>query len=434
MVFRRPENGSSTPLHGNPPRRWKPRRVLYLCPNPRRAGAEQVTALCIRHHDRARWEPSIYFFSDGPLVAEMRGEGVRCHLPEEGRERPRLRNPVSFLSEVGALRRLILSEKIELVHSVMGYAHLFGGPAARLAGVPELWFQHGPTGWLDWLTGRVPTHALLVNSRHTELRQARYHASARRIARVPLGVEPRPPLALPEGGPEGGPEIRSERQAEQARAIRSRFPEDTVVFSLIGRVTRAKGHLLLVEAAERVIREGERAGFVVVGAPFRGEDEAFLAELLAAIRERRLEPFFHFTGHLSPPDPALWASDALVSCSLAPEGFGLTLVEAMMQARPVIAPRAGGSIEIVSAPDTGLLYEPGSGPALAEALRRLIRLGARERERMGERGRERALAEFHVKRMVRDIEAEYEAILGLGDGTDQAASPETSESIARESG
>lgn len=376
-----------------------PRRVLYLCPNSRRAGAEQVTALCIRHHDRSRWDPRILFFSDGPLVDEMRAEGARCYLPPPGRKRPRLRDPLSFLSEVREIRRLIISERIELVHSVMGYAHLYGGLAARLAGVPELWFQHGPPGTLDWLTGRVPTRTILVNSCHTELAQARYRAATRKVRRIPLGVEP----------------IESGPWKEQARELRGRFAPDAVIFALVGRVTRAKGPLLFAEAAARVIESlpnGAKAGFLLVGAPFMEGDEIFLAELRRRIGQKGLERHIHFTGHLSPPTPALCACDVLVNCSLAPEPFGLTLVEAMMLAKPVLAPRAGGPIEIVREPETGLLFEPGSADSLAQAMLRLIGAGARERETMGERGRERALELFHVKRMVREIEEEYDAILG----------------------
>jgi len=65
------------------------------------------------------------------------------------------------------------------------------------------------------------------------------------------------------------------------------------------------------------------------------------------------------------------------------EPFGLALVEALAAGRPVVAPAAGGPLEIVTTA-SGRLYTPGDADAGAAALRgaladRTLRAGARER-------------------------------------------------------
>lgn len=59
----------------------------------------------------------------------------------------------------------------------------------------------------------------------------------------------------------------------------------------------------------------------------------------------------------------------LVVPSLAPETFGLVAAEALACGTPVLAARAGGLSELVQDGQTGQLFEPGDGLALARLLR-----------------------------------------------------------------
>jgi glycosyltransferase involved in cell wall biosynthesis len=75
------------------------------------------------------------------------------------------------------------------------------------------------------------------------------------------------------------------------------------------------------------------------------------------------------------------------------EAFGLSLVEAMSFALPVVATRLEAIPEIVADGETGLLVPPREPAALAAALGALLADPARAR-RMGNAGRARAAARF----------------------------------------
>ncbi len=72
------------------------------------------------------------------------------------------------------------------------------------------------------------------------------------------------------------------------------------------------------------------------------------------------------------------------------ETFGQTVQEAHASALPVIAPRAGGPIDLVEVGVDGYLYEPDDRPALRRLVERLAANGALRR-RMGEAGRRAVL-------------------------------------------
>ena len=75
------------------------------------------------------------------------------------------------------------------------------------------------------------------------------------------------------------------------------------------------------------------------------------------------------------------------------EALPWVLLEAMAGRRPVVASNVGGVSHCITDGDNGLLFSPGNVEALAEKIVRLLN-DAELRERVGQRGRERVMAEF----------------------------------------
>ncbi len=100
---------------------------------------------------------------------------------------------------------------------------------------------------------------------------------------------------------------------------------------------------------------------------------------------------------------------ATLDCFVAPalrEGFGLALVEAMAAGVPVVATNSGGPGEIIEDGRSGLLVPPGDPRALGEAVLKLLTDPAR-RSQIAQAGRQRALEQFDMRRVVKEVEAVY---------------------------
>jgi glycosyltransferase involved in cell wall biosynthesis len=80
------------------------------------------------------------------------------------------------------------------------------------------------------------------------------------------------------------------------------------------------------------------------------------------------------------------------------EAVGLYLIEAMAAGVPIVQPRTAAFPEIVEASGGGVLYEPGSATALADAWEALLDDPARLRV-LGQRGRAAVEGEFSLVRM-----------------------------------
>jgi glycosyltransferase involved in cell wall biosynthesis len=112
----------------------------------------------------------------------------------------------------------------------------------------------------------------------------------------------------------------------------------------------------------------------------------------------------HVTGFRRDVARVLAAADILVFPSLAPEGFGRPIIEAMALERPVVATNIGPSAELLG-PDAGRLVSP-DPVSLARALGELLR-APDQRARMGQAGRRRVEACFTLDRQVAEMVAIY---------------------------
>ena len=92
------------------------------------------------------------------------------------------------------------------------------------------------------------------------------------------------------------------------------------------------------------------------------------------------------------------------------ESFGLSVVEAMAIALPVVAARGGGHLETVGPVMSDFLYEPTDTEAGGAALRRLA-LDAVERQVYGRALLSRYQAEYTVERRVRSLIEVYRRVL-----------------------
>ena len=186
---------------------------------------------------------------------------------------------------------------------------------------------------------------------------------------------------------------------EQIEALRTRYGGRFVLFA--GRHRYYKGLPYLVEAAQWI-----DAPVVIAGDGPERERCRALAEKLG-VRAA-------FPGELSHGDLTahLHACEVFVFPSIArSEAFGLSIVEAHLCGKPVVATRLGTGVEYANLDgETGLNVPPEDAAELAHAVNRLLHDDALRRK-FGETARERAAREFSAETAARREFEEYQKVL-----------------------
>jgi glycosyltransferase involved in cell wall biosynthesis len=140
------------------------------------------------------------------------------------------------------------------------------------------------------------------------------------------------------------------------------------------------------------------------GTTLPGDDGRLEATLRERARAADLAGRVTFAGAVADVPSALAGAHVLLHCSNA-EPYGLALVEALAAGRPVVAPAAGGPLEIVT-DDAGRLYPPGNITAAVEALRAVL-----ADPDANTKARRRAEAAFDVRDSARRLEQALDAAI-----------------------
>lgn len=295
----------------------------------------------------------------GPLVDELRDAGVVTRvepLPggagsvrkdDVGSALSGVRTVASVLVHVARLTRSLRRDRPDVVHTNSLKAHLYGGLAGRLAGVPVVWHLRDRVA-PDYL----PAVAVrLVRIAAAALPSAVVAPSAGTLATLPRTRRAAVRAVLPD-------------PYEPAPVVPR--PHDGLHVGMVGRLAPWKGQDVFLRALA-LLPAGLPVTAVVVGSPMFGETE-YEQQLHELAAELGLADRVAFPGFVQDVPGVLAGLDVLVHASVLPEPFGQVVVEGMAAGLTVVASREGGPGEIVEDGVDGLLVAPGDPQALADVL------------------------------------------------------------------
>lgn len=156
------------------------------------------------------------------------------------------------------------------------------------------------------------------------------------------------------------------RRPENAAALRAELniASDRKVILIVGRLSREKDHLTLLEAVRR-LPAGLAPHLVIVG---EGPEQQ---RIDARIRKLELSHSVTLTGQRNSAEPYYGIASLAVLSSWR-EGSPNALLEAMAAGVPVVATNAGGVPEMVTSGESALLVDPGDAGRLAESIERVL--------------------------------------------------------------
>ena len=197
--------------------------------------------------------------------------------------------------------------------------------------------------------------------------------------------------------------------AVQAREIRREMgvPAGGFLVGMVAQVTPDKRQDLFLRAAQRILRKRPQCRFVLAGGPVQND---YADQVNRIAEEPDLKGRVVLAGHRDDIPALMQALDVFVLPSKT-EAFGLVLLEAMANGRPVAGSASGAVPQIVQHGESGLLFTPGCADSLAAAVDRLLG-DESERARMGKTGQQLFLEKYSLEREVSETEILYQSLLG----------------------
>lgn len=396
-----------------------PIRVSFLDHTAQLGGGEVALLRLVNNLDQTRYFPIVLLFSDGPLVRQLRDSGIETHvLHLDGaivharkdalgwRTLLRFRDGLRLIRFAARVAGFVREKRIDILHANSLKADIIAALAGWMARVPVIWHvrdriapDYLPSGVakLFRLLCRVMPDYVIANSRST---LETIGPGALRTA-IPSGIEFGRRRQVVHDG------LAHESADASARGVEQ--PQSDVRIGLVGRISRWKGQHVFLRAAARVLRSFPRARFIIVGAAMFGEVE-YEKRLNQLVRELDIAGRVEFMGFREDIDAVVEQLDVVVHASTLPEPFGQIVIEAMASAKPVVATRGGGVMEIVDDKVNGLLVPMGDHDAMADAIGWILTNPTAARD-MGHRARMKVLRQFRIEKTVMQVQEVYDFLL-----------------------
>ena len=384
-------------------------KVAFVDHSPEIGGAESSLLTLLRHMDKNQFNATVVLTSEGIFSKRLREENIQVkviYLPWTLIRLKRGNALKAFLFLAAYLFPIqffmiklcfyLRKNKFDLILTNTIKAHFYGSIAARLCFIPVIWRFHdilSPTDFspvliqsIIFFGKRFPTRILAVSDLARDY-LVRDGMKGDKIEVIFSGID-------------------NERYEfkNTSRNIRNEFNigDNVKLVGCIGRIIPQKGQRSLLLAIPEVIKKYPETFFLIVGDIYLKE-ERYKEELLEIIKKNKIEDRVKFTGFRYDIGNLIRSLDILVFPSVAPESFGLSVLEAMSLGKPVIASKVGGVCEIIEDGVNGMLIEPNHPEQITDRIIQL--LSDKEMyNRMGWEAKEAVTRKFSLKRYVVEME------------------------------
>ena len=380
-------------------------RILHLIDTLNVGGAERQLLLNLSALDRACFQNYVCCVQEEGVLA---GEAAEMDVPVFSLG---AKGKSQWPRALVRLRRLLRSQKIDLIHSSLADADLLAGAASRLTGAPAVSTLCNIGGEPERLVDNPHMNSLKLQL-STKLWGLGLRAGHQRYVAISQAVKE---SAIKTYG------VREDKFAVIYRALPEKWfatepatPPERLRASLgldsaypillnVARLEPQKGQRYLLQAMPQVLERFPNAHLLIAG------EGSLKGTLEALIRDLGIQRQVTLLGRRSDIRELLALCDMFVFPSVF-EGLGGSLVEATGMGKPCIASRVGPLPEVVEDGKSGLLVTTQSPQALSQAI---IELAA-DRPRaaaMGQRGREIAQEKFRITRNIKQLEQFYLQVL-----------------------
>jgi len=373
------------------------KNILFLDHMSKPSGGEIYLLSVLKEVDKDKFNIKVVLGQNGFLHERLLEEKIDVEvikLPKELIERRKEQYKRSafmdlkhYYSYARVLCKYIKENKIDIVYTNSIKSDIYGSLAAKMSGVPCVWFMHDRLSAeyfskglarLIALFSRLFAKKVICNSESTKRSFVRAGGQKDKAVVVLNGID-----------------------VDKYTIHHNTSHSKRVV--MVGRIAPWKGQKIFIEAARKILEHRDDVNFYIAGSVLFGED-TYRDEIETIIEDKyKISNRMYICDFVEDIPEFLQEADILVHASIIPEPFGLSVAEGMASGLAVIAAQAGGIVEMIKDNENGFLYAPGNSSQLADKITCL--LDDKElAKRLGENARRTIEEDFNIKDKVKEIE------------------------------
>lgn len=384
------------------------KNILFIHQSAELYGSDKTLLLLLKNLDKNRFKPIVLLPFDGPLKEALENENIEVVIAPVLKLYRKLftpKNLIGFFKDIKTAFKIVneLHKKYQftLIYSNT-LAVLLGIMFAWKNNIKHLWHVHEiiekpslfKKAFVGLLSLKSNTH-IVYNSQATKVFWELNKSIINKGVVIWNGIE----IYTPESSTSELFDIRKNLFLAQPNEI---------ILALVGRISRWKGQMILLDAFNNLVQKNENIKLVFVGAPPPNQ-EKFQEDLEDRISSFKLNDKVLIIPFQNEIHKIWQAIDIAVVPSTEPEPFGMVAIEAMLAHKPIVGSNHGGLTEIIENNATGFLVTPNSVQDLVIALEKLIQNELLRKE-MGEKGYLRVTTAFSVEQYVDSFEKFFEKI------------------------
>jgi glycosyltransferase involved in cell wall biosynthesis len=370
-------------------------------------GAQQSLYTFLVNVDREKIEPVFVSPGEGEFTKRISEIGIDVEVirqPEVFNKRGNVLKEKGLSSKIKALTgyfkhvkrymNYYKKENIETVYCNDIRSILTSGLAARLRGIPVVWYVRVDKrlGIFNWFASNIATRIVTISNNVQNIFPKKLIINAnKKFKTIYTGIN-----------------LEQVDAVSITSCLREELNvnKDTQLVALIGSIQPRKGQKDFIEAIYEIkknhLYDAEDVKFLIVGDIVDESQRNYLEELKEMVKKNQMEEMVIFMGRRNDVLSIMKQVNLVVLPSYS-EGLPRVVLESFACLCPVVATDVAGTGEIVDDKQNGLLIKPGNIEMLFKSILFMLEDKARTKE-MGKNGRKKIEDCFKLESYISNLE------------------------------
>jgi len=355
-------------------------KIAYTVPSSRIAGTERSLLLLLNNINKDLFDNIVVCFESGPFTDLLQQEGHKVTIIKR-------KNRKSLLAFY-KLYRFFKQNKINMLYESSSRVDAL---SAKLLRIPVVERQNMTRDSGQWFINRIKfsdrLSSLLVVDKILAV------SNAIRDKLIKRGINSHKITTI-----YNGVSIEKYRVTinNKKKIKELGLQKNKPVVTVIGRLSKQKGHVFFLNALPEIIRNYPDVQFLIVG------EGSLKNKLIKMSKELEVEKSVIYSGFRTDIPEIYAISDIIVLPSLW-EPLANVALESMAAKKPIIATNVDGMSEAIINNQTGMLVPPADSQALSNAIIDLL-INKNKAKQLALAGHEHVIKNFSIQQMVNETE------------------------------